>query len=166
MGSPEDILRLIAATAGIESRGNSDKAKQECEPLNAAEEAQSQNSAEEEQTAFAANTDEMHEIMQKLRMNGLQVEIDKIRAEIETVQAASRGTDIDNQLRRDMADMTFNFMTWWCSFVALMFFIYLACNDGKPPVEAIIALLGTSTISIVGLVGFIVSGLFKSQKKE
>ncbi|EHU9812461.1 hypothetical protein KZ555_004402 [Escherichia coli] len=55
-------------------------------------------------------------------------------------------------------------MSCWCLFVAGMFVSFLIAYEGKPPVEAIVALLGTSTISIVGLVGFVVSGLFKSRK--
>ncbi|EBL4645691.1 hypothetical protein JGG05_24440 [Salmonella enterica subsp. enterica serovar Corvallis] len=55
-------------------------------------------------------------------------------------------------------------MSCWCLFVVAMFTSFLIAHEGKPPVEAIVALLGTSTISIVGLVGFVVSGLFKSRK--
>ncbi len=65
-----------------------------------------------------------------------------------------------------MATSTFHFMQYWCAFVALMVFIYVAKSDGKPEKEVIIALMGTSTISIIGLVGFVVSGLFKNSKKD
>ena len=104
--------------------------------------------------------------MQKLRMNAMQAELDKLRAEVNGMNVTSRGNEIDNQLREKMADMTFSFMIGWCSFVGVVFLVYLACSKGVPPVEAIIALLGTSTLSIVGLVGFVVSGLFKSAKKN
>ncbi|ENK7127680.1 hypothetical protein AB3Y61_003291 [Serratia marcescens] len=57
-------------------------------------------------------------------------------------------------------------MERWCAFVALILFIYVAKHDGDPPTEVILALLGTCTISIIGLVGFVVSGLFKSAKAE
>ncbi|EFA8642392.1 hypothetical protein C3C55_003883 [Escherichia coli] len=61
-------------------------------------------------------------------------------------------------------------MQYWCSFVAFMVFMYFCVKKGELDPNVVIALLGTSTISIVGLVGFVVSGLFKSdngkEKKE
>ncbi|EKS1846598.1 hypothetical protein QBD22_003546 [Cronobacter muytjensii] len=57
-------------------------------------------------------------------------------------------------------------MEKWCAFVGLIIFIYVAKHDGDPPMEVILALLGTCTISIIGLVGFVVSGLFKTAKKD
>ncbi|KGA37168.1 hypothetical protein F9U43_02130 [Pectobacterium versatile] len=54
-------------------------------------------------------------------------------------------------------------MEKWCGFVGLMVFIYFAKKEGEPPPEIMLALLGTCTISIIGLVGFVVSGLFKSK---
>ncbi|MDU5487212.1 MAG: hypothetical protein E6093_17285 [Serratia liquefaciens] len=80
--------------------------------------------------------------------------------------AEADGKHTDNSLRKDMADKTFCFMERWCAFVALILFIYVAKHDGDPPTEVILALLGTCTISIIGLVGFVVSGLFKSAKAE
>ncbi|NIL27692.1 hypothetical protein HB980_14205 [Yersinia massiliensis] len=57
-------------------------------------------------------------------------------------------------------------MERWCIFVALLIFIYFAKNEGNPPTEVMLALLGTCTVSIIGLVGFVVSGLFKSSTKN
>ncbi|EMX2273786.1 hypothetical protein AAGS20_001506 [Yersinia enterocolitica] len=56
-------------------------------------------------------------------------------------------------------------MRIWCTFVGVIIFFYVAANQFNPPKEVIIALMGTTTISIVGLVGFVVSGLFKSNNK-
>jgi len=80
--------------------------------------------------------------------------------------AEADGKHTDNSLRREMADKTFGFMEKWCAFVALIIFIYVAKHDGDPPKEIILALLGTCTVSIIGLVGFVVSGLFKTPKSE
>lgn len=80
--------------------------------------------------------------------------------------AEADGKHTDNSLRKDMADKTFCFMEKWCAFVGLIIFIYVAKHDGDPPMEVILALLGTCTISIIGLVGFVVSGLFKTAKKD
>lgn len=80
--------------------------------------------------------------------------------------AEADGKQTDNSLRRQMADKTFGFMEKWCAFVALIIFIYVAKHDGDPPKEVILALLGTCTVSIIGLVGFVVSGLFKTPKSD
>lgn len=80
--------------------------------------------------------------------------------------AEARGKHTDNSLRKEMADKTFSFMEKWCAFVAFIIFIYVAKHDGDPPKEVILALLGTCTVSIIGLVGFVVSGLFKVSKTE
>lgn len=180
MANYEDVLRIIAAAAGLETRNSPpeqdsspsvenqtatsvpERNNTEEQPVNVLEES----IAEEEQKALSSNLDETHEIMQKLRMNGMQTEIDKLKAEINGINVASHGSEIDNRLRERLADMTFHFMIGWCSFVGIVFLVYLGCSDGTPPVEAIIALLGTSTLSIVGLVGFVVSGLFKTPKEK
>ncbi|MEB5886818.1 hypothetical protein [Enterobacter roggenkampii] len=96
----------------------------------------------------------------------IRCENDEVRAKTRNNHAVARGRRIDNRLRLQMAAATFKFMQYWCGFVALIVFLYVAKHDGKPEKEIIIALLGTSTISIVGLVGFVVSGLFKSNKDK
>lgn len=87
-------------------------------------------------------------------------------AEAAGKQADAAGKETDNSLRKEMADKTFSFMEKWCAFVALIIFIYIAKHDGDPPKEVILALLGTCTVSIIGLVGFVVSGLFKTSKED
>lgn len=96
----------------------------------------------------------------------IRCENDEVRAKTKNNHALARGKRIDNRLRLQMAAATFNFMQYWCGFVALIVFIYVAKKDGAAEKEVIIALLGTSTISIVGLVGFVVSGLFKAGKDK
>lgn len=122
--------------------------------------------AQKEREAFASNTDDLHEFMQRFRMDSLQAQIDNLRSGIRDKDAVAKGKEIDNELRLKMADFTFKFMVCWCFFVAVMFIVYVVCSDGKPPSEVMIALLGTSTLSIIGLVGFVVSGLFKSRSEE
>jgi len=95
-----------------------------------------------------------------------RVKLIEARASAAVKHAEADGKHTDNSLRKDMADKTFSFMERWCVFVALIMFIYVAKHDGDPPKEVILALLGTCTISIIGLVGFVVSGLFKSSKSE
>lgn len=129
------------------------------------EQGQSVSKAQQEEEEFSSNTSELHEYMQKNRMDNMQAQLDMVRTEIASKAAETTGKEIDNDLRKKMASFTVQFMSWWCLFVAAMFTSFMIAHEGKPPAEAVIALLGTSTISIVGLVGFVVSGLFKSRKE-
>ena len=117
-----------------------------------------------EEEEFASNTGALHEFMQQNRMDSLQAQLDMLKSNVRDKVADANGKEIDNDLRKKMASFTFSFMVCWCLFVGTMFTSYLIANEGNPPPETIIALLGTSTLSIVGLVGFVVSGLFKSRK--
>ncbi|WP_256849450.1 DUF2681 domain-containing protein [Pantoea sp. Fr-CA_6] len=137
-------------------------------------------SPEEEAEAFDSpsqeNIDEIQDLdnatvrwqldRQQIQNSKLSEEVESLKAETRNNNAKARGRNIDNRLRLQMATSTFRFMQFWCGFVAFIVFLYVARNDGKPEKEVIIALMGTSTISIVGLVGFVVSGLFKSPKSD
>lgn len=181
------IFDLIGAAAGVEVRRteSSNQTASSTSPKNPtetqAQESHGGNStdseletdvevpdckAQQEEEQFSSNTTELHEFMQKNRMDSMQAQLDMVITAIRDKKAETTGKEIDNDLRKRMASFTVHFMSWWCLFVASMFASYLIAHDGKPPVEAIVALLGTSTISIVGLVGFVVSGLFKSRKEN
>lgn len=135
---------------------------------NPQEEVEAYTNPGQEQTDKIQNLD-IASIRHKERLR--DIEIGKLHQEVENQKAhnrnhnaIARGRKIDNRLRLQMANATFKFMQYWCSFVALIVFIYVAKKDGAVDPNVIIALLGTSTISIVGLVGFVVSGLFKANK--
>lgn len=151
------------------------------------EEDGSDDKAQKEAQAFDTPTEDEHEELQALgfwslshqrQVDSLTIqktkeeiiriscENDELRAKTKNNHAMARGLRIDNRLRLQMAAATFRFMQYWCCFVGFIVFLYVAKNEGNPPSEVIIALLGTSTISIVGLVGFVVSGLFKSNKNK
>lgn len=118
-----------------------------------------------EMQGLAISALEFQENERDLEQSKMRQQIEGLKANNRNHNAMARGRKIDNRLRLQMASATFKFMQLWCGFVALIVFIYVAKNDGNPPPAVIIALLGTSTISIVGLVGFVVSGLFKNQKE-
>lgn len=187
MADEFDIFERIAAAAEVEVRRSethhssqnvgsspsSDKKQNEeddksshasADPDSSSEQDDSVNKAKQEEEEFSSNTSALHEFMQKNRMDSMQAQLDMVITGIRDKAAETTGKEIDNDLRKKMASFTVQFMSWWCLFVATMFTSFLIAHEGKPPVEAIIALLGTSTISIVGLVGFVVSGLFKSRK--
>lgn len=189
MAFVEDIFRVIGAASGIElSRTESESTEDtptdkssssdagppsgqraENATTSPGPEAQEQSSepdckAKLEEEEFASNTGALHEFMQQNRMDSLQAQLDMLKSNVRDKIADANGKEIDNDLRKKMASFTFSFMVCWCLFVGTMFTSYLIANEGNPPPETIIALLGTSTLSIVGLVGFVVSGLFKSRK--
>ncbi|HIF9228983.1 TPA: hypothetical protein ACX6S2_002744 [Photobacterium damselae] len=82
------------------------------------------------------------------------------------LKAKTKSLETDNDIKKWIAEKTFNFMAWWCGFVALMVFMYFGSKKGNVEKEVIIALMGTTTISVVGLVGFIVKGLFGSKDEK
>ncbi|MEG5883729.1 hypothetical protein UXP46_00460 [Enterobacter ludwigii] len=185
----EDIFKVIGAASGLEQiRTDSDptktsqskntnsktessegsgsaKEKEKSETSGGAAPNEPDDKAEREAEEFGSNTGALHEFMQQNRMDSLQAQLDMLKSGVRDKIADANGKEIDNDLRKKMASFTFSFMVCWCLFVGTMFVSYLIAHEGKPPPETMIALLGTSTLSIVGLVGFVVSGLFKSRKE-
>ncbi|CAI2521765.1 Uncharacterised protein [Serratia ficaria] len=99
-------------------------------------------------------------------LTAISINVQNLEAEARIKNAEADGKLTDNTLRKEMADKTFGFMEKWCLFVGAVVFIYFAKKDGEPPTEVMLALLGTCTVSIIGLVGFVVSGLFKTGPKK
>ncbi|HFJ4334978.1 TPA: hypothetical protein ACG1T0_001747 [Enterobacter hormaechei] len=185
----EDIFKVIGAASGLEqirtdsdptktsrsknsnpktesSKGSgSAEEKGKSETSDGAAPSEPDDKAEREAEEFGSNTGALHEFMQQNRMDSLQAQLDMLKSGVRDKIADANGKEIDNVLRKKMASFTFSFMVCWCLFVGTMFVSYLIAHEGKPPPETMIALLGTSTLSIVGLVGFVVSGLFKSRKE-
>ncbi|HEY1843662.1 MAG TPA: DUF2975 domain-containing protein [Buttiauxella sp.] len=95
----------------------------------------------------------------------LSTNLEGMQAETKRKNAETDGLLTDNKLRETMAERTYHFMSVWCSFVGFLIFCYVVKMKFEPPETVIIALMGTTTVSIVGLVGFVVSGLFKSNNK-
>ena len=126
-----------------------------------------------------AEEDEDEATMQRLASSSLNLQIaeltkcvETLRTNLENVQAETNrknaetdGLLTDNKLRELMADKTYHFMSLWCLFVGSIIACYVIKKNFEPPETVIIALMGTTTVSIVGLVGFVVSGLFKSSNK-
>lgn len=87
--------------------------------------------------------------------------VSHLEADARVKNAEADGVLADNRLREHMADRTYGFMVVWCFFIGMLIASYVVAYDGKPPLNFMLGLLGTCTISIIGLVGFVVSGLFK-----
>ncbi|MCP3323748.1 MULTISPECIES: hypothetical protein [Aeromonas] len=87
---------------------------------------------------------------------------------IAQAEAASKHADTQDKqsqtrLREQLAGRVFTFMERWCAFVAIIFWMYFSTKKGDIPSEVMIALLTTTTVSVIGLVGFVVQGLFRAR---
>jgi hypothetical protein len=151
LSSSLDALISSAAAAETKSKKKADKAeKEQHQPETVL--------AEEEQKAFE-NVVIGDEAMRQAETACKREEANHLKARRESVET-------DNQIKKWIAEKTFNFMAYWCSFVALMVWMYFGTKQGQVEKEVIIALLGTTTISVVGLVGFIVKGLFGVKEEK
>ena len=88
------------------------------------------------------------------------------RAQIAESQARCDAYASETWLKEWLAPKVFNFMQMWCCYVAIIFLVYFLIKDRDVPSEVMIALLTTTTVSIIGLVGFLVQGLFKSGQNK
>ncbi|HIC8862893.1 TPA: hypothetical protein ACW7Y0_003931 [Aeromonas hydrophila] len=88
------------------------------------------------------------------------------RAQIKESEAKSGALRVDTRLKIRLARHVFRFMQAWCTYVAIIFLTYFFLKDGDVPAEVMIALLTGTTVSVIGLVGFIVQGLFKSGENK
>lgn len=85
------------------------------------------------------------------------------RAEAASKHADTQDKQSQTRLREQLAGRVFTFMERWCAFVAIIFWMYFSTKKGDIPSEVMIALLTTTTVSVIGLVGFVVQGLFRSR---
>ncbi|KAB7669205.1 hypothetical protein [Plesiomonas shigelloides] len=95
-----------------------------------------------------------------------QQNIEKIKQEVEHLRQKAKSLETDTEIKKWIAQQTFGFMICWCCFVGLMIIIYFAVKAQNIEKEVIITLLGSTTISVVGLVGFIVKGLFGTKEEK
>jgi hypothetical protein len=82
------------------------------------------------------------------------------REKVNGLKARNANERAKTAIMRWIAKRAFAFMSYWCAFVAFMVFCYFAVKREHVEPEVIMTLLGTTTVSVVGLVGFIVKGLF------
>lgn len=108
--------------------------------------------AKNEEAAFDKGSPDLEKAVQLALLNETNARIDAYRA--------------DTWLKEWLAPKVFEFMQAWCLFVGIIFLTYFFLKDGDIPSEVMIALLTTTTVSIVGLVGFLVQGLFKSAENK
>ncbi|WP_217522107.1 hypothetical protein [Vibrio metschnikovii] len=92
-----------------------------------------------------------------------ETRVDYIKAKTEQIHTENRGKGISDDLRKEMADKTFAFMERFSVFSAIVLWIYISLHlsKGNPiPENVMIALITTTFVTVIGLVGFILKGLF------
>lgn len=84
-------------------------------------------------------------------------------------QAEVDSLDNETGLRKELASRTFTFMLLVSGFILALVYTYFMDHlkrDEFVPENVMIALITSTFASIVGLVGFMLQGLFKSSSKE
>ncbi|PWK52860.1 hypothetical protein [Pleionea mediterranea] len=103
---------------------------------------------------------------QELSDDVQELEIGKLKAEIDGLKAKNEDSRNDTKLKKKLAERTFRFMEGFVTliFVYLTYYIcYFTWYRMEVPKEVVIALITTSLAAVVGLVGFILKGLFGSK---
>ncbi|MDP8208959.1 MAG: hypothetical protein P9L92_20015 [Candidatus Electryonea clarkiae] len=89
---------------------------------------------------------------------------ERVTLENERLQAEITDLKLLTDLRKDYASKVFTFLVWWTIGVAgIIALSGFKIDDFVLPESALTALIGSTTISAIGLVGFIVQGLFKTK---
>jgi len=103
----------------------------------------------------------------EIKADAESIEISKLREEINQIKANIAETKSNTELKKKLAWKTFRFMEGFVCLIfvfLLYYFCYFAYNNEEVPKEVIIALITTSLAAVVGLVGFILKGLFGSKE--
>ena len=94
----------------------------------------------------------------------LAAENDALKAENERLQGKKTYDDVRIELMKPYANRVFGFLVFYCIFVAITLLLQgfrILGFELSDTVMAVIA--GSTAASAIGLVGFVVSGLFKAQ---
>ncbi|MEI8607934.1 hypothetical protein P4S70_01860 [Enterovibrio sp. Hal110] len=158
--TPSPVISITALEDAIQQAGRSEINFKEQEDVKNPEEHQKELALSEQELAAYEDV--------SVGENAIR-DIDRIKAEGDARKANADAcyTDAQTELEKAKTEImcwiakeTFLFMKIWCAFVALIFWLYFGTKQGDIEKEVIITLLGTTTISVIGLVGFIVRGLF------
>lgn len=98
----------------------------------------------------------------EVMVSRLQSEVAELRAELDSEKARNAVSDVRAGLMQPYANKVFAFLCWYCTAVGLIIIVSAAWPAFQVPelVQSIIA--GSTTVSAIGLVGFVVNGLFKN----
>ncbi|ENG7994418.1 TPA: hypothetical protein ACGGE8_003451 [Vibrio cholerae] len=110
---------------------------------------------------FERNEDNTTE--QELVDDVQEVEISELKAKLKHLEAITADIEGNRKLKKKLAYKTFAFMERFSIFSAIVLWIYISLHlsKGNPiPENVMIALITTTFVTVIGLVGFILKGLF------
>lgn len=96
----------------------------------------------------------------------LQLEIQRMQAEIDELRAGVEDTKNNTKMRKDLADKTFSFMEKFTFFSALVFWLYISSflqNGKEIPESVMITFITTTLATVIGLMVIILKGMFGSK---
>lgn len=111
-----------------------------------------------------ANTSPSSNLSEEDVMNELNsdVYIQKLQAEIATIHAQTEDTKLLTNMKKSYARSVMKFLWMWAIVLSgflLSYFYYTMSKGDEIPKEVIISML-TCTAVVVGLVGYVIKGLF------
>ncbi|MGX7873688.1 hypothetical protein ACVDG5_013810 [Mesorhizobium sp. ORM6] len=110
--------------------------------------------------ALPAETDESQAIYE---LEKTRLENEKLRAEIDGLQEGIADQRADRTLRQGYADNAFRFLIAFSVFSGLVLVAQgIPSCPFKLDSNVVIALIGSTAVAVVGLVGWIARGLFKA----
>ncbi|MDK9424793.1 hypothetical protein [Vibrio parahaemolyticus] len=92
---------------------------------------------------------------------------DEMRAKIRLTNSQAHDNEKLTEIKETLAHKTFKFMEIFAFFAAVVFWIYISLHlsKGEPiPEKVMIAFITTTLATVIGLVGFILKGLFGTSK--
>ncbi|EGS7961479.1 hypothetical protein [Vibrio cholerae] len=92
---------------------------------------------------------------------------DERRANIRLTNSQAHDNEKLTEIKETLAHKTFKFMEIFAFFAAVVFWIYISLylSKGEPiPEKVMIAFITTTLATVIGLVGFILKGLFGTSK--
>jgi hypothetical protein len=95
-----------------------------------------------------------------------QVSEDKIQlqSEVESLRQINATNEILDKLIEPSASRTFKFMCWYCGFVALSL---IEAIFWKPlPTSVLQVLVGSTAVTVIGLVGMVLTGIFVGARQR
>lgn len=97
----------------------------------------------------------------------LQTELDESQAEVERLKGSKTFNQVKAEMLKPYADAVFRFVMWYC--VAVGIIIISAGNKkwtGFELPEMILGIIsGSTAISVIGLIGMVISGLFSGARE-
>lgn len=96
-----------------------------------------------------------------------QLSEDERKAKVRLTNAMANDNEKLTEIKETLANKTFRFMEIFAFFAAVVFWIYISLHmsKGEPiPENVMIAFITTTLATVIGLVGFILKGLFGTPK--